>query len=78
MNYPAKYFTMNCKSFLNLSDWDKAEYMASLIHACQSDEAIFLSGKEMIDLGKRKGLFDKVKFGSDALQPLENKINQNE
>ena len=53
---------MNCEEFLAMDDFDRAMYMASLIHCCQSDSALFKSGAELITLGKRKGLFDNVKI----------------
>lgn len=65
---------MNCEEFIELSEIDKAVYMASLIHVCQSDTAIFKNGKDLIALGKRKGLFDGIKIMPDHLQAEERGI----
>lgn len=53
---------MNCPDFLKLDDFEKSMYLASLIHVCQSDASLFKSGAELIELGRRKGLFDNVKI----------------
>lgn len=54
---------MNCEKYLALDDLDKAQYMASLIHACQSDNELFEKGMGLIEEGRVKGLFDRVKIG---------------
>jgi hypothetical protein len=56
---------MNCQEFLDMDDFDRAMYMASLIHCCQSNSDLFKSGAELIALGKRKGLFDNIKLFPD-------------
>jgi hypothetical protein len=59
---------MNCTEFVELEDFDRAMYLASLIHVCQSDSALFKNGLDLIALGKRKGLLDKVEFFPDHLK----------
>lgn len=51
---------MNCDKFLELEETAKAFYIGSLIHACQSDNALFEAGQELIKLGERKGLFERT------------------
>lgn len=58
---------MNCKLFLELTDHEKAVYMAELIHCCQSDNNLFVSGEMIIAMGKNKGLFENVKIGHNAI-----------
>ena len=66
---------MNCEEFLAMDDFDRAMYMASLIHVCQSDSDLFKSGASLIALGKRKGLFDNVKlFPNHQHEPKINDI----
>jgi hypothetical protein len=67
---------MNCEEFLKLPLYQQSIYMASLIHACISDDANFKSGQELIRIGKQKGLFDDVKIGHEDVFKLdENKMN---
>lgn len=58
---------MNCEEFLKLSNYQQSIFMASLIHTCISDNANFQSGLELIELGKRKGLFEDVKIGHEQV-----------
>jgi hypothetical protein len=51
---------MICEIYDQLTPFEKAEFLGSLCHAAQSDESLFKMASELIDLGKRKGLFDKV------------------
>jgi hypothetical protein len=68
---------MNCEEFLKLDDFDKSMYMASLIHVCQSDDSLFKSGAELINLGRKRGLFDNVKIFPQHLPSGENMRSDN-
>lgn len=66
---------MNCEDFLKMEEYEKAEYAAKLLHVCTSDNALFKSGEELIKLGERKGLLDKVKIGREVNQSLNTDTN---
>lgn len=65
---------MNCTKFLSLEEHEKAVYMASLIHVCQSDDAFFERGEKLIAAGHRKGLFKGIKLFPHA--PDQNNITE--
>lgn len=58
---------MNCNEFLALEEYEKAEYCAKLLHVCTSDSSLFKNGMDLIELGERKGLLDKVKIGREIV-----------
>lgn len=60
---------MNLYDFTLLEGFEKDDYRAKLIHAATNDDALFKMGIEIINLGKRKGLFDNVKFGREISIP---------
>ena len=62
---------MNCKNFLALDNQEQAQYMAELIHACQSSDILFEAGKVIIEHGKEFGLFDKVTIGIPPVPSME-------
>lgn len=53
---------MNCDKFLALEEHEKAVYMASLIHCCQSNDDFFERGEKLIEAGHKKGLFKGIKI----------------
>ena len=53
---------MNCNKFLALEEHEKAVYMASLIHVCQSNNDFFERGEKLIEAGHKKGLFKGIKL----------------
>lgn len=58
---------MNCNEFLKLDNYEQSQYMAELIHCCQSDDELFRIGAQLIETGKNKGLFDRVKIGNQSI-----------
>lgn len=68
---------MNCTKFLSLEEHEKAVYMASLIHVCQSDDEFFERGDKLIEAGRKKGLFKGIKLfpHSVELNPPDNNLN---
>jgi len=56
-----------CEDYNNLDGFEQSEYLAMVIHAIQHDKYCFLIGRHIIEYGKKYGLYDKVKFGRDAL-----------
>lgn len=62
---------MNCNKFLSLDPPEQASYLGSVIHAIMSDDEIFDFGKNLVDMGVSKGLFDRVKIGSEAINESE-------
>lgn len=69
---------MNCKQFLDLEEYDKAVYMASLIHVCQSDDEYFTKGQQLIDEGHKKGLFKGIKLFPNYDLPPNGNETRNE
>lgn len=63
---------MNCEKYLSLEEHEKAVYMASLIHVCQSNDTFFEAGEKLIERGHKKGLFNGVKLFPHA--PVQNNI----
>ena len=53
---------MNCDKFLALEEHQKAVYMASLIHVCQSSDIFFERGEKLITAGHKQGLFKGIKL----------------
>ena len=53
---------MNCDKFLALEEHEKAVYMASLIHVCQSSDIFFERGEKLIAAGHKQGLFKGIKL----------------
>lgn len=51
-----------------MPDFDKAEFLAKIIHVVQNDNELCATGFAMIMQGEKKGLFDKVKFGREINQ----------
>ena len=51
---------MLCDKYRNLSPQEKSLFISNLQHVAQSDDSIFESALHLIELGKRKGLFDGV------------------
>lgn len=60
---------MQSPNFLTLIEYERWEYQAELLHAATNDDALFKMGQEMIALGRRKGLFDNIKFGGQISIP---------
>lgn len=58
---------MNCGNFLNLDPVEQSQYVGQLVHVCMSDDKLFDLGKELIHMGLMKGLFERVKIGSEAI-----------
>jgi hypothetical protein len=62
---------MNCEKFLALDDYAQSQYLAELIHACTNDDTLFLMGQQVIEEGKKNGLFERVKIGHQAVNNSE-------
>lgn len=65
---------MNCNKYLELTPFEKAKYMASLIHVCQSNDDLFNEGLEMIKAGEEIGLFNGITILPD-LNKVTNETN---
>lgn len=59
------------KTFKELEEQEQSVYLASVIHCLINDGKYFEQGCKMINEAKQRGLFDKVKFGAEALQPVQ-------
>lgn len=53
---------MICDKYEALTPKEKSEMVGSVVHAFQSDSALFDMALEIIRLGELKGLFDRVKI----------------
>jgi hypothetical protein len=53
---------MICETFDKLTTKEKKEYIGALVHSVQSNDELFQIGKEIIEQGKQKGLFEGVKI----------------
>lgn len=51
---------MLCDKYMRLSPQERSLFIGNLLHAAQSDDNIFQSAEELINLAERKGLFDGV------------------
>lgn len=51
---------MICEEFESLNPLERVNYIGEIIHSVQNDGALFNIGKEIIELAKRKGLFEGV------------------
>ena len=51
---------MTCDKYNELTPIAKVHFIGELVHAAQSDDAIFTCCKDLIELAIRKGLFDGV------------------
>jgi hypothetical protein len=61
-----------CKSYNELSHFDKIQYVGELLHACQSDEYFFKLGEDIIKSAKDTGLFNGVVILPELPQQNEN------
>ena len=59
-----------CKEFSDLDHYDQDLLLSMLIHVVRVDSSAFKIANDVIELGKIKGHYDKVKFGIDALKDL--------
>lgn len=57
---------------LSLDGLEQSQYMASLIHACISDDELFDEGMTLIEKGQQKGLFENVKLGHHNIYTAQN------
>lgn len=53
---------MNCPKFQALNGIEKSMFIGELVHAAQSDDALFEIAEDIIRMGALKGLFEKVTF----------------
>lgn len=67
---------MICDKFEQLTPSERAWFLGSICHIAQSDDAIFDSCKQLIELGTRKGLFDRVVI-MPGINPTDNDTNTN-
>lgn len=65
---------MICEKFEALSPQDRIIFIGKLVHAVQSDNALFSYAQDINDLAKEKKLFDNVKILPDHPQQQEVKI----
>lgn len=63
-----------CTEYEKIENDEQAEFLARLIHIVQKDSYSFRRAAELISGAYARGLFDKVKFGRDALMNEQNKI----
>jgi hypothetical protein len=61
-----------CKSYNELSHFDKIQYVGEILHACQSDEYFFKLGEDIIKSAKDTGLFNGVVILPELPQQNEN------
>jgi hypothetical protein len=61
-----------CKSYNDLSHFDKIQYVGELLHSCQSDEYFFKLGEDIIKSAKDTGIFDGV-----VILPIQNNNEEN-
>lgn len=61
-----------CKSYNDLSHFDKIQFVGELLHACQSDEYFFKLGEDIIKSAKDTGLFNGVVILPELPQQNEN------
>ena len=61
-----------CKSYNDLSHFDKIQFVGELLHACQSDEYLFKIGEDIIKTAKDTGIFDGV-----TILPIQNNKEDN-
>jgi hypothetical protein len=64
-----------CKSYNDLSHFDKIQYVGELLHACQSDEYLFKLGADIIKTAKDIGLFNGVVILPEIPEHKENNLN---
>lgn len=69
---------MKCEKYMALGDLDKAHYLASLIHVCESDNELFEKGMNLIEEGREKGLFKNLKLGYHETYQQSNGENTSE
>lgn len=51
---------MICAKYENLIPIERSKMIGEVVHALMSDDSLFDMALELIDLGKRKGVFDDV------------------
>jgi hypothetical protein len=64
-----------CKSYNDLSHFDKIQFVGELLHACQSDEYLFKLGEDIIKTAKDTGLFNGVIILPELPEQNENNLN---
>lgn len=53
---------MICEKYEAMTTIEKTEFVGKLLHSVQSSNELFDLGKEIINLGIEKGLFEGVKI----------------
>lgn len=66
---------MICKSYLELTEFEQSLYLAKVIHSVTNNDELFKLGKDVIELGLLKGLFNNVKFGNEEIAQSETAID---
>ena len=64
-----------CKSYNELSHFDKIQYVGELLHACQSDEYLFKIGMDVIKTAKDAGIFNGVTILPEIPEQKEENLN---
>lgn len=57
---------MLCEEFQNMTPYEKSLFNGQLLHVCMNDSAMLQMGKDLIELGMRKGLFDNATILPDV------------
>lgn len=69
---------MLCTKYENLAPLERVQMVGEIVHALQSDNSMFKNVQDLIELAKRKGLFDNVTInpiGTENRHP-DNKLNE--
>jgi hypothetical protein len=61
-----------CKSYNDLSHFDKIQFVGEILHACQSDDYLFKLGTDIIKTAKDIGLFNGVVILPELPEQNEN------
>lgn len=51
---------MICPEYENLAPLERVQMVGEIVHAMQSDSALFKNVQDLIELAKRRGLFENV------------------
>lgn len=52
---------MNCKSFQSLTPQEASEFLGELIIPVQYSDGLFLIGQDIVEVARRKGIYEKAK-----------------
>jgi len=63
----------HCESFEKLEIDEKTQLIGETVHALQNDEIFHLTVTIMLNNARQRGVFDKVKFGIEALKAQDDK-----